>query len=188
MKFLDPCNDVAFKKVFGNEKHPDMFISFLNAVLNLAGEKEIRTIEWLSPLHTPRIRLPSILVLLRDMLQQPNGLHCIDMILRYVFSAVESVTVEQLQTVAEQSLKGEIAMTLAEQLRREGEKKGQQEGYEQGLLEGIELALTIKFGEGTTQKIMPVIRAMHDLTRLKAIKDAIKTVQNFSELQTMIGA
>ncbi len=75
-------------------------------------------------------------------------------------------------------------MTLAEQLRREGEKKG----YEQGLLEGIELGLTLKFGEDNTKKIMPIIRAIHDLARLQAIKEALKQVQNLAELQTMIGA
>ena len=32
-KFLDPKNDVAFKKIFGNEKNQDILIHFLNDVL-----------------------------------------------------------------------------------------------------------------------------------------------------------
>jgi len=56
MKFVNPRNDVAFKKIFGNEEHQEILISFLNAVLDLTGDKEIQEIEWLSPLQTPRIK------------------------------------------------------------------------------------------------------------------------------------
>ncbi|RUM55609.1 MAG: transposase, partial [Nautilia sp.] len=34
MKFADPKNDLAFKKIFGDEKHKNILISFLNAVLD----------------------------------------------------------------------------------------------------------------------------------------------------------
>lgn len=34
-KFLDPKNDVAFKKIFGNEMHKDILIHFLNDILSL---------------------------------------------------------------------------------------------------------------------------------------------------------
>ncbi len=141
-------------------------------------------------IHDPDVleRLPDILSLLRDIAAQPNGLRCIHMILLYIFNAVEAVTVEQLKTVTEQALEGDIAMTVAEQLRREGKKEGRQEGYEQGLLEAIELGLVLKFGEENTKKMMPIILAIHDLTRLQAIKEALKKVQNLTELQTMIGA
>lgn len=136
-------------------------------------------------LHDPDMleRLPGILSLLRDIAAQPNGLRCIRMILLYVFNAIEAVTAEQVTTAASQALGGEIAMTAGEQLRREGEKRG----YEQGLLEAIELGLTLKFGEDATQKVMPIIRAMHDLTRLQAIKEALKKAQSVTELQAMIG-
>ncbi len=33
MKFADPKNDVAFKKIFGDERHKEVLISFLNAIL-----------------------------------------------------------------------------------------------------------------------------------------------------------
>jgi flagellar biosynthesis/type III secretory pathway protein FliH len=35
MKFVDIKNDVAFRKIFGNEKKTEILISFLNAVLHL---------------------------------------------------------------------------------------------------------------------------------------------------------
>ena len=38
MKFADPKNDLAFKKIFGNEKHKDILISFLNSVLDFKDE------------------------------------------------------------------------------------------------------------------------------------------------------
>ncbi|HCL57198.1 MAG TPA: hypothetical protein DHW82_09360 [Spirochaetia bacterium] len=35
MKFLDPTNDVAFKKIFGNDQKKEILISFLNSLLGL---------------------------------------------------------------------------------------------------------------------------------------------------------
>lgn len=55
MKFVNPRNDVAFKKIFGNEEHTEILISFLHAVLDLTGDKEIQEIELLNPFQTPRI-------------------------------------------------------------------------------------------------------------------------------------
>ncbi len=56
MKFVSPKNDVAFKKIFGNEDKKEILISFLNAVLNLRGKKEIQDIEILNPWQAPRIK------------------------------------------------------------------------------------------------------------------------------------
>ncbi len=55
MKFVNPRNDVAFKKIFGNEEHTEILISFLNAVLDFTGDKEIQEIELLNPYQAPRI-------------------------------------------------------------------------------------------------------------------------------------
>jgi predicted transposase/invertase (TIGR01784 family) len=44
MKFVDVKNDVAFRKIFGNENKKEILISFLNAVLKLKGDKRIKTI------------------------------------------------------------------------------------------------------------------------------------------------
>jgi len=35
MKFVDPKNDVAFRKIFGSEQSHDILIEFLNAILDL---------------------------------------------------------------------------------------------------------------------------------------------------------
>jgi len=55
MKFVNPKNDVAFKKIFGNEKKKEILISFLNAVLDLRGNKEIKDIDILNPWQAPKI-------------------------------------------------------------------------------------------------------------------------------------
>ena len=45
MRYLDPKNDLIFKRVFG--EHPHITISFLNALLPLGAENEITSIEYM---------------------------------------------------------------------------------------------------------------------------------------------
>ena len=42
---LPPKMDFVFKRIFGNEKHPNILISFLNAVLTSKGSDSISTIK-----------------------------------------------------------------------------------------------------------------------------------------------
>ena len=52
MRYLDPKNDLTFKKVFG--EHPDLVVSFLNAMLPFESEEEeIQTVEYLTPELVP---------------------------------------------------------------------------------------------------------------------------------------
>ncbi len=44
MQFLDPKNDIAFKKIFGDDNHKNLTINFLNNVLNLSGNREIKNV------------------------------------------------------------------------------------------------------------------------------------------------
>jgi hypothetical protein len=46
MKYLDPKNDLVFKKVFG--EHPDILKSILNSMLPLTAGQEIVELEYLS--------------------------------------------------------------------------------------------------------------------------------------------
>ncbi|QES95564.1 Rpn family recombination-promoting nuclease/putative transposase [Orientia tsutsugamushi] len=46
-RFLDPKNDIAFKKIFGSEKNKDILIHFLNDILLFEGNKEITEVEFL---------------------------------------------------------------------------------------------------------------------------------------------
>lgn len=55
MKFVDVKNDIAFRKIFGNERKKVILISFLNAVLGLEGKDRIKEVTLLNPFQLPRI-------------------------------------------------------------------------------------------------------------------------------------
>jgi len=55
-RYLNPANDVAFKKLFGTENHKPLLISFLNAVLNLEDDHAIKEIEFLPQEQVPLIK------------------------------------------------------------------------------------------------------------------------------------
>jgi len=54
-RYLDPTNDVAFKKIFGTEDHKPLLISFLNATLSLSGENAIKSVDFLPKEQVPLI-------------------------------------------------------------------------------------------------------------------------------------
>ena len=56
MKFVDITNDVAFRKIFGNENRKEVLISFLNAVLLFDNDKKIVTVDILTPYQLPAIK------------------------------------------------------------------------------------------------------------------------------------
>ena len=56
MKFVDIKNDVAFRKIFGNEQKKIILISFLNAILGLEGADRIVDVTLIDPFQLPRIR------------------------------------------------------------------------------------------------------------------------------------
>ncbi len=56
MKFVDVKNDIAFRKIFGNENKKDILISFLNAVLKLENQYKIQSVTLLNPFQFPRIK------------------------------------------------------------------------------------------------------------------------------------
>jgi predicted transposase/invertase (TIGR01784 family) len=53
MQFVDIKNDIAFRKIFGNEKKTVILISFLNAVLRLEGDRRIKAITIENPFQLP---------------------------------------------------------------------------------------------------------------------------------------
>ena len=54
-KFLDPKNDLAFKRVFGSEKNKDILIPFLNDILDHQYIGEIREITFLPTVQAPKV-------------------------------------------------------------------------------------------------------------------------------------
>ncbi len=56
MRFVDVKNDVAFRKIFGNEHKTQILISFLNAILELTGNQQIKEVSIVNPYQLPRVR------------------------------------------------------------------------------------------------------------------------------------
>ena len=54
-RFLDPKNDFAFKHIFGNEKHKNLLISFLNTVLQNQLSSPIQDLDFLKPVQDPEL-------------------------------------------------------------------------------------------------------------------------------------
>ena len=52
-KFLNPQNDVAFKRIFGTEKNKDILIAMLNAVLKNQLHRPIKDVQFLNPIQEP---------------------------------------------------------------------------------------------------------------------------------------
>ncbi len=57
MKFVDPKNDIAFRKIFGDENKKEILISFLNSILGFTGtDKEITGISIQNPYQVPKLK------------------------------------------------------------------------------------------------------------------------------------
>lgn len=54
MKFVDVKNDVAFRKIFGNENKKEVLISFLNAILDFEEKHKIADVTILNPYQLPK--------------------------------------------------------------------------------------------------------------------------------------
>ena len=56
MNFVDIKNDVAFRKIFGNENRKEVLISFLNAILLLTKKNIIVDVDILTPYQLPDLK------------------------------------------------------------------------------------------------------------------------------------
>lgn len=63
-KFLDPKNDISFKRIFGTEKNKDILIHFLNDILGFSGKTKIQDIEYLCIIQDPDIAAKSKVLLM----------------------------------------------------------------------------------------------------------------------------
>lgn len=67
-KFLDPKNDLSFKRIFGTERNKDILMSFLNSVLE-RGDNPIKEVEFIKPSQDPEIaalRVSIVDIMCRD--------------------------------------------------------------------------------------------------------------------------
>jgi predicted transposase/invertase (TIGR01784 family) len=55
MKFVDVTNDIAFRKIFGNEHKKISLISFLNAVINFPNDNKVVEVDILNPYQLAKL-------------------------------------------------------------------------------------------------------------------------------------
>jgi len=62
-RFADPSRDIPFKKLFADNKHKDVLISFLNAVLEREAKRQIVDVEILDTNNTPELNSLKLTIL-----------------------------------------------------------------------------------------------------------------------------
>ena len=78
-KFLDPKNDVAFRKVFGTEKNKDILIHFLNDMITFKENAPIVSVTFLKTVQDPETAMKKtsvVDILCRD---EKNNLYIVEM-------------------------------------------------------------------------------------------------------------
>ncbi len=79
MKFIDIKNDVAFRKIFGNENKKEVLISFLNAVLFLEKDKKIIGVDILNPYQLPTLKGGKVTIVDIKAKDQNNKSYIVEM-------------------------------------------------------------------------------------------------------------
>ncbi|NWH06497.1 Rpn family recombination-promoting nuclease/putative transposase [Desulfobacter latus] len=131
-------------------------------------------------------KLPEIFSLLGILMKKETGLQYLETVIRYLASVLdeEDLSLQQIKEMAEQAISketGRYIMTLAEKLRKEGEKKGELKGFR----EAIELGITLKF-PGDFDAIMAKVNKIDDVEMLVKIIEAIKTGKDEAEIWALV--
>jgi predicted transposase/invertase (TIGR01784 family) len=79
MKFVDIKNDVAFRKIFGNENRKEVLISFLNAVLLLQENHKIVNVDILTPYQLPDLKGGKVTIVDVKAKDQSNKTYIVEM-------------------------------------------------------------------------------------------------------------
>ena len=127
-------------------------------------------------------KLPEIFALFKNQSEKKTDLQFFETLILYILSNVENITTKQLVAKVQDTLpegKGDIIMTLAEQLINEG--RGQ------GLEQGLEFAIDMKFGNSPdSRSAISIIRNIKNIHQLKAVQKYIKKAKTASELVRLI--
>lgn len=125
-------------------------------------------------------------------------LHYFQIMITYIFSGMRGIKEEDLKDTIEKAMHGNPAEAIMRGMEKkfnkiyedgmhfgmqQGMQKGFIDGAKESLVEGLELAISIKFGEtAETETALETIRSIEDLERLKALKSVIKEAENVKNL------
>ena len=142
-------------------------------------------------------KLPNILSLFAEIIQQETGLQTIEALLRYLYSTIEEKNVNRVKDIVQQALSDEkgasIMGTIAEKFINEGIQKGMLQGMEQGmeqgrqqgLIEGIALAVSSRFANDA-HKIIPLIYQIKDTALLNKLVPYVISAKSADDLIDII--
>ncbi len=112
----------------------------------------------------------------RFYFEHAEGLRFLESVVRYLFYSSELQKETVIETIRKISDKGvKTAMTIAEQLKAEG--------LREGILEGIELAIELKWGAAGLHLYEKKIKLITSLEKLQEIKEAIRIARDINELE-----
>ena len=104
-RYLDPKADLTFKKIFG--RHPDLLISLLNALLPLADDEQIQSVEYLPTELVPELyehKNSIVDVLCRDICGRQ---FCVEMQMEWTLSFKQRVLFNASKLYVSQAQKAE---------------------------------------------------------------------------------
>ena len=104
-RYLDPKADLTFKKIFG--RHPDLLISLLNALLPLADDEQIQSVEYLPTELVPELyehKNSIVDVLCRDIRGRQ---FCVEMQMEWTLSFKQRVLFNASKLYVSQAQKAE---------------------------------------------------------------------------------
>ncbi len=125
-------------------------------------------------------RLPGLATLWYDFSRQEPGLGYVEAMLRYLATAAERVTEQEVRAAVEGAIPegGAIMSTIAQHWI----ELGAQQGMRQELVDGIERGLMLRFGaEGL--RVWPELCKIEDLDVLRAVQTGLLTAQSLDELR-----
>lgn len=79
MKFVDVKNDIAFRKIFGNENRKETLISFLNAILDFHGDQRITKVTILNPYQLPKLKGGKVTIIDVKATDQAGRIYIVEM-------------------------------------------------------------------------------------------------------------
>jgi len=131
-------------------------------------------------------RLPGILALTAELLDRETGLQYVETLLRYLTAGTDQLGAQELMQAVARALPeegGTLMPTIAEQWIEEGIQRGREEG----LMNGLALALELRFGEPGL-RLLPEIEQRADAGTLQALMEALRRVTSPEELRQVYAA